>query len=409
MYTLSQTEIRTLNDYNALKSKSLALGNLVQEHQRILELLLREYCITKYSCSEETIEKIVNNCLSKDSKFINGAYSTGKPKFHTHHKNFLDNFFTINNLRNKIQHQGYVPTEIETDLSKQYFKDCLRYYFRHCIQKLRGDIATSDEVSLAILNELFPSPIEKEEPVEREKFYIILLIDSSGSMQFPSNRICNGSKTEGLRHVQKAMSLAHTKALDSLRGSASCLKRSMWVYQYIFNEESDVLNPPKLLSPFGNDEVKKLNESNYVPGGLTALYVTIEEALKITYEKFLTPAKKISKRIDKVSIGVITDGDDNYIEGIYKEKNESLYNSKKAEKIESIRSLLNTLRGNGNISELHLESSVLIGLTNVEFSETKLKEIQKELGFEVAISIDSEDEKSLRQAFKTASTSAINI
>jgi uncharacterized membrane protein len=409
MYTLNQTEVRTLNDYNALKGKSIRLGPLVQEHQRILEFLFREYCESKYSCIEDTIEKIINECLSKDPRFIIGTTPTGRLKFQNHFKNFKDNFFTINNLRNKIQHQGYIPSETEADLSTQYFKDCLRYYFRHCIQKLRGDITASDGVSLAILNELFPSPVEKEEPVEREKFYIILLIDSSGSMQFPSNKICNGSKTEGLRHVQKAMSLAHTKALDSLRGSASCLKRSMLVYQYIFNEESDVLNPPKLLSPFGDDEVKKLNESNYIPGGLTALYVTIEEALKITYDKFLTPAKKISKRIDKVSIGVITDGDDNYIDGVYKEKNESLYNSKKAEKIKSIRSLLNTLRGNGNISELHLESSVLIGLTGVEFSETKLKEIQKELGFEVAISIDSEDEKSLRQAFKTASTSAINI
>ncbi len=393
MYNLNAVEIRTLNDFYALRNKQLSLGNLIQEHQRILELLYKSYCVAKYSCAEETIEKIINECLSKDSRFISGTFkTTGKPKFHAYFKDFSTHFFFINNLRNKFQHSGYVPTVIETDLSSEYLRRCVLFYFKYCIQKLRNDITSSDSISMTVLNELFPSPTEKENLVEKPKFYVILLIDSSGSMQFPFNKICNGNKEQGLEAVRKAMSLAQEKCLESLRGSAHCLKRCLWVYQYVFNEEPEVINAPKLLSPFGNDEVKKIKETAYLPAGLTALYTTIEEALSVTYDNYLRPAKENSRRIDKVSIIVITDGDDNYIDGVEKEKNVTVYNNKKNDKIKNIKTLLRTL-----------------GLVGSDFSETNLKTIQTELGFEVSISIDGENEKSLRQAFRTASTNAKNI
>jgi hypothetical protein len=409
MYNLNPTEIRTLNDYHSLRTKNLQVGNLVVEHQRILELLFKQYCDIQYGCEEPTIERIINYCLSADAKFIKNKNVSHKGKFHSHFNEFHFQFFTVNTLRNKISHEGYEPTATETDLSTQYSKECLIYYFKHCIQKLRGDINTSDVVAAQMLNELFPLPSEKEEIVERPKFYVILLIDSSGSMQWPANKLNNGDKQKGLLAVQKEIALAQEKALNSLRGSADCLKRSMLVYQYTFNDEMEILNQPEKLDPFGDDKVKKINSSNYIPGGMTALYSTIEESLKVTYNKYLKIAKEHKRRIDKVSIGVITDGEDNYIDGIQKEKNGPAYLLKKDEKIRSIKSLLRTLRGDGNVNELHLESSVLIGLTGSGLSETKLKEIQKELGFEVSISIDSEDEKSLRQAFKTASTNALNI
>jgi hypothetical protein len=62
-----------------------------------------------------------------------------------------------------------------------------------------------------------------------------------------------------------------------------------------------------------------------------------------------------------------------------------------------------------DVSKCFLASSVLIGLTGNDFSETKLKEIKKELSFDEYISINQSDEQSIRKAFKLFSTNAINV
>ena len=67
------------------------------------------------------------------------------------------------------------------------------------------------------------------------------------------------------------------------------------------------------------------------------------------------------------------------------------------------------LRGNGDVSQAMLVSSVLIGLTGTEFSELKLKEMKRELNFDEAISINQANDQSIRKAFKLFSTNALNI
>ena len=131
---------------------------------------------------------------------------------------------------------------------------------------------------------------------------------------------------------------------------------------------------------------------------MTALYDVIDESLKVVYDNYLKKTLQEEKRIDKVIIGVVTDGDDTVLNA-----------DQKSNKIAEIKQYLKMLRGNGDIKKNFLVSSVLIGLTGTDFSENKLKEIKKELSFDESVSINQADEQSIRKAFKLFSTNAINV
>lgn len=169
-----------------------------------------------------------------------------------------------------------------------------------------------------------------------------------------------------------------------------------------FNHRKIVLNQPEELSPFkegkGVDNVVEINSNVYRPEGMTALYDVIYESLQIIYDQYLKNAMIEDKRIDKVSIGVLTDGEDTVLDSTGKKS-----------RISDIVKYIRMLRGAGNEKLKFLVSSVLIGLTSTEFSEKKLQQIKEELTFDESISINQADEKSIRKAFKLFSTNALNV
>lgn len=244
--------------------------------------------------------------------------------------------------------------------------------------------------------------VNQERLVVRAYYYVLLLVDRSQSMLWPflidqNNK--NKDNTEdyknAIRKLQKEISGAHEKALVALRGSRVCKDRYMIVYQYAFNDRLKIINFPKELSPFeGGDEVELLTEENYLPESTTALYDVIYEALDIVEKKYLRPVREKEKRIDRVIIGVITDGEDT----VYVDRPDE-----RTKKIEKINELLVNLRGNKS-GYRHLYASVLIGLTSGSFTKERLQQVRNEIGFDEAISIDQTDENAIRQAFKVAST-----
>ena len=234
----------------------------------------------------------------------------------------------------------------------------------------------------------------------QEYYHVILLIDSSESMLFPflkdkSNWHNKESEdyNRAIRLTQDKMIEAHEKALKALRGSISCNECFLKITQYTFSSAKKQLNDATELSSIGHDSVTKLTVDNYKPYNGTALYNTIHEALNLVFNKHLKIALDESKRVDKVTIGVITDGEDTVIHGYEKET-----------KISEIKLLMKTLRGDEKYT--HLVSSVLIGLTSDDFSIKKLNEVKEDLGFDFSVSITKSDEKAIRKAFKLFSTEA---
>jgi hypothetical protein len=253
---------------------------------------------------------------------------------------------------------------------------------------------------------------QKEEGqfVERDKQYLNLLIDSSQSMLHPflTDR-SNWDKPETSdykRAVSKTQSLiadAHEKMLNAFRGSFHCRQGCLWICQYTFNSEENLINSPeKLSSGSGYDKVMKINSENYYPDGMTALYEVVDKSLKYLYSDLMKTMEQ-KRRIDKISIGIITDGQDTIIEGV-KWNDVETYKKKKEEKLRSINNTMLLLRGNGDLKKAFLRTSVLIGLTSREFKLEDLKEIKKELNFDDCFSIDKGDDISIRHAFQIPST-----
>lgn len=400
MYTLNSYENEQLREYYDLIIQS---NDKPREYHRIVEQLYNNYAIEEFNHTEKGIYNIVKNVYGKQKKFIRNYNEKGEPVWTRKFLKFKSEFDTLNSsIRNFDQHEGSVKSDAIITLAKEITISSIKFYFEEVRNKKRDELSTNDEKARKALDVIFPLKKTTETLIEEPKSYVLLLVDCSGSMQDPFNKKNNGDAKAGLRDVLETMTDAHQKALTALRGSSACsLHRSMWIFQYLFNQKPKILNLPEILSPLGDDKVKLIDSSNYRPEGATALYQTIEESLRHIYEKFIKPAKINEYRIDKVTIGVITDGEDNFINGIFYYDNPTLYNQKKIEVIESIKSIKREL-------ESHLDSSVLIGLTSEDFSMTKLEEIKKELGFEFALAIDSQNDKSLREAFRTASTNVLN-
>ena len=245
-------------------------------------------------------------------------------------------------------------------------------------------------------------PESAEKLVIREYYYVVLLVDRSQSMLWPfleneNNKYEDATSDykNAIRKVQFEITAAHEKALSALRGSQVCKDRYLKIYQYAFNDKLKLINSPKELSPVGEDEVVKLTQDNYYPESKTALYDVIHEALQVVEAKYLRQARAEEKRVDKLIIGVITDGQDT----MYKDKS-----SEKTQKINQIKQLMQRLRGEDGYSHLH--SSVLIGLTSADFTRQHMLEVKDELTFDEAISINQSDDKAIRKAFKLFSTDA---
>ena len=193
------------------------------------------------------------------------------------------------------------------------------------------------------------------------------IIDSSGSMEDYRDAVIQG---------QNIM-------LDTLRGSSKCRKKALYVAQYLFSSDSQLLNPFIQLDANKNDSVVVLNSSNYSPFGATALYATIYQNLQNMAANI---AYALSQQIKATfTLGVFTDGEDT----------EGGVNP------EDIKSIVQELKAKG-----HLAKSVILGITHGNLSPTKVNEIKERLGFDEAVAV-SQSPSEIRRAFAMASQSAV--
>ena len=244
-----------------------------------------------------------------------------------------------------------------------------------------------------------------------ETQYVILLIDRSQSMLWPYlEDMDNQFEDESLDYsnavekVKAEISLAHAKTLQALRSSRKCKDGNVLVYQYLFNYKEQMINPPEPLSYFGekHDKVAVLGiDHDYEPSGPTALYDVLLKSLDVIEEDYLKKARENEHRIDKVILGVITDGEDNFSGVVEKDGDYNVDESKRNNIIADIKKRMHALR-----DRFHLSCSILIGLTSDEFTSTKLDEVRNELLFDEAISLSQSDEKAIRRAFKLVSDTA---
>ena len=433
MYRLSEFEINSLKEYSTLDLENEnSMRSNISSLNGVLDTFIKEYCYRKYDGLEVGgVFEGTDIMWKTEDRFVVERFAEDKARLVGHFQEFKNNCDRLRRLRNTASEHKKRESLLTLNMVKSandYLLYCLRWYFEKGMEVSKNDIEeTNIKAVQDALEKIFSIGEEntdffdlggfQEKLLEREKHYVLFLIDSSSSMIFFSlkdKKYFNDEKSEQYQKAKKSLidtiSSAHQQTLNALRGSLTCRQRAMEVYQYTFNATSNVLNEPRKLSPLGlEDKVVLIDSNNYEPFSVTALYQTLEEALGNIYTNYLKKNKDKFKRIDKLSIGIITDGEDTYIDNtlIYNEK--ELYETKKKAKLKKIKEWLKMLRGNGDLSQNHLEGSVVIGLTGEHFSKEKLEVIRKEIGFEEAISISDSNEKSIRRAFKTASTGALNI
>ena len=421
---LSQFEKKAIETYISAIGQHRAAKDIVIDCRTSAISIMKNILIEQpysYASNSDEVKEPTKSFFQTD--FI-GKTENEKLKPHSMaHKDFKDQINTILNNRNKVEYGEAVESEQLDAYSKQSvlaLKIILKWYLNNHKKYVISSVTNLTSDQKREVGHLFTTKISRTERIiERETYYVVLLIDSSQSMVFPYLKDPNSSDEtssdykNAIKTVQSAMQFAHEKALNALRGSSICKEGYLKIYQYTFNHRKKLLNVPEELSPVSLDKVIKLDGSNYSPDGMTALYDVIEESLKVVYDNYLKKTMEEHSRIDKVIIGVITDGEDTIISDSVRfdssgnEREE--YKNKKSGKLKSIETILKKLRGDGKLEKQFLVSSVLIGLTSNDFTDKKLKEIKKELNFDESVSINQADEQSIRKAFKLFSTNAINV
>lgn len=405
---LLKFEKKSIERYISAISQHRAARDIITDCRDSIIGIMKTVLIEKYGHAEnsDAVREPTYSFFNTD------FFGTGTGKsFKPHNQSFQNakNYIhIITGSRNPVTYLTEDPETLpdEARQCRNALQEFLTWYFSNYKKYFLEPVTNLNTSEKSEVAHLFVTKVQRSERItERETYYVVLLIDSSQSMVWPYLRDPNNSNKESsadyknaVIEVQNAMQFAHEKALHALRGSSICKEGYLKIYQYTFNHKKKVLNLPEELSPVGKDKVEKISGSNYSPDGMTALYNVIDESLKVVYDDYLKRTMEEDKRIDKVIVGVITDGEDTVVSG-----------TEKSNKIAEIKQYLKMLRGSGDIKKNFLVSSVLIGLTGTDFSENKLKEIKKELSFDESVSINQADEQSIRKAFKLFSTNAINV
>lgn len=418
---LSHYELEAIDEYINAKSRHRSPKDIVRNCRGFLIRIMQDICVRKYKL--ETYSDEFKNPLGyviKRNFFTRPNPSPGKDRYVPNNSRLRNVYNQITIIKGNRELSDYVTSATEEEanqcidgvkfLGKWYFNDHRKIYLDNV-----SNLSAEQKIQVKELFTLELNFIEKI--IERDKYYLVLLIDSSQSMLWPYLNDKNNWNSENtadyqnaVAEVQSAMQFAHEKALTAFRGSSVCKEGYLYIYQSTFNHKRKHLNDPEILSPekYGTDKVVKINRTNYYPDGMTALYDNIDESLKVIYNHYLLPVLEKEKRVDKVIICVITDGEDTIVEGISKNSYPNEYEIRKRTKLRSIANTISRLNGDENNKYSFLYSSVLIGLTSNHFTEDALKVIKKELGFDESISIHQSDEYSIRKAFKLFSTNAIN-
>jgi hypothetical protein len=173
--------------------------------------------------------------------------------------------------------------------------------------------------------------------------------------------------------------------LDAWRGSSKCRKNVLYVAQYLFSRDSQLLNPFSLLDAGKKDQVAVLGTGNYDPnaGDGPALHQTVYQVLQ---DMAANIAYALSQRIKTTfTLTVISDGEDN-IGGADPS---------------DIKTIVQELKSKG-----HLAKSTVVGITHADFTSAMVNEIKERLGFDEAI-LCSQNPSDIRRAFALASQSAV--
>jgi hypothetical protein len=188
-----------------------------------------------------------------------------------------------------------------------------------------------------------------------------------------------------MRPYRDAVINNHPIMLETLRGSAKCKSDALYVMQYLFAEKPILLNPFERLDVRKNDQVVVLDKNRYDPDNCTALYQTVFYLLQ---DMMACIERSYEEGIQSsFSIAVITDGEDT-CSGIDFQP-------------AKIRTVIEDLR-----QKRYLRSSVVLGLTNQEFSAKHLEKISQTLGFEQSIPLNR-NPRDIRRAFELASKSSL--
>ena len=180
----------------------------------------------------------------------------------------------------------------------------------------------------------------------------------------------------------------HELMLSTLRESQKCEMGVLYVYQTLFANGIRNLNPWYPLDSAGNDNVVRLTPGNYKPSGLTALYDAVHSLLKdLSLE--LNQVRQEGLR-PSARIAVITDGGENDSE-IVKTHSQVVAEQMIQEEVRKLQ------------EREWLVSSLVIGLTNSNFSPDMLEDTRKRLGFGQAVAL-STTPRDIRRAFVLAST-----
>ena len=341
-------------------------------------------------------------------------------------------------IKDLRKNQTYKNIKNDKDDAKQVLlslKKVCKLYFNEIREYKYKDIENIPETFSDLFKSLIPQSKESYyheknseeinyETIIRQRpiYYVLVLIDASSSMLWPFlknqasiNNPNSSDYIQAIKKLQNSIKKAHLNALNALRGSRDCQQRNLKVCQYIFNHEIYPLNAPVTLDKNGLDEVKTLSSENYYPEGMTALYDTIEQSTRLISSKYIIPSKE-RMEVDKLILIVITDGEDTYVKSTEKYfygsdkkwHEQEVYKKYKKEQINKIHQNFKSLRGHNNIGQKHLESAILIGLTNNQFSEKSLEKLQEELGFNESIPVSQNDEQALRRAFNLLSSNSLN-
>lgn len=405
---LSEFEKKAIMNYISATGEHRAGKDIVSDCRTSIISIMKSILIEKYKYSPTSAEvKTPTGSFFRTDifeKVIDGRHIPHSMA----HQNIKNQINIVLTNRNQSEYSDGIEADQLDEFAKQSLsalRVVLKWYFNNYKQLFLSNITNLSTEQKSEVAHLFTTKINRTEKsiVERETYYVILLIDSSQSMLWPFLKDPGNSDNDestdykqAVSQVQKAMQFAHEKALNALRGSQVCRDGYLQLYQFTFNQKEMVLNKPEFLTPEGLDHVVKISSNNYYPEGRTALYDTIQRSLKVMYEIHLKPELDKNGRYDKVIIGVITDGEDTMLDG-----------PQKTQRINEIKQYLTILRG--ELRKSYLVSSVLIGLTGNEFTDNKLKEIRKEMNFDESISIIQADEHSIRKAFKLFTGKATNV
>jgi len=173
----------------------------------------------------------------------------------------------------------------------------------------------------------------------------------------------------------------HARMLDTLRKSEVCANGALFVQQALFSDKLKELNTPTELSKDGSDKVVVLSNKTYAPDGMTALYESLADILERLLV-VMNSAYDDHDLLPSARLAVITDGEDNV---------------SKSGSQKRVWELVDELR-----QKEWLYQSIVIGLQNSKFDDTKLEKIRQEMNFSKSIPL-GQDARAIRRAFQLAS------